>query len=152
MSCSASAFADTASLCGFGAYGGEPQEGNALYKQRKFDEALTKYEAAIEADPKEMAFHLNKAGGPPFSCSSFFLFFLPGLFLFCWFACPAVTIARPGRSTELLIFFFPACHRMCLLLHWSFRRPFPSILLFSSVSMCIRLPVGCKRSQPCIWR
>jgi len=36
-------------------------EGNALYKKKLFAEALVKYDEAIELDPKEMTFWLNKA-------------------------------------------------------------------------------------------
>jgi stress-induced-phosphoprotein 1 len=37
------------------------QEGNALYSKKEFDAALAKYDEAIEIDPTEMSFHLNKA-------------------------------------------------------------------------------------------
>jgi len=36
-------------------------EGNELYKKRKFQDALGKYEEAIDMDPTDMSFHLNKA-------------------------------------------------------------------------------------------
>jgi len=39
----------------------EKTKGNELYKQKKFDEALVLYEKAIELDPKEMVYLLNKA-------------------------------------------------------------------------------------------
>jgi stress-induced-phosphoprotein 1 len=37
------------------------EEGNALYKTKKFEEALAAYDAAIEIDPTNMAFYSNKA-------------------------------------------------------------------------------------------
>jgi len=36
-------------------------EGNDLYKKRSFQDALGKYDEAIELDPTDMSFHLNKA-------------------------------------------------------------------------------------------
>jgi stress-induced-phosphoprotein 1 len=36
------------------------EEGNALYKQRKFDEALEKYQAAFELEPNNTTFLLNQ--------------------------------------------------------------------------------------------
>ncbi|GIY39792.1 hypothetical protein CDAR_3251 [Caerostris darwini] len=39
----------------------EKDKGNELYKARKFDEALTHYDKAIELDPTEMTFLTNKA-------------------------------------------------------------------------------------------
>ena len=36
-------------------------EGNELYKAKKFEEALAKYDQAIELDPTNMAFYSNKA-------------------------------------------------------------------------------------------
>ena len=40
----------------------EKEKGNELYKQKKFEEALTHYDKAIELDPTEMLFLTNKAG------------------------------------------------------------------------------------------
>lgn len=40
----------------------EKEKGNELYKQKKFEEALTHYDKAIELDPSEMLFLTNKAG------------------------------------------------------------------------------------------
>lgn len=37
------------------------EEGNDLYKNKKFAEAITAYDEAIELDPKNMTFHSNKA-------------------------------------------------------------------------------------------
>jgi tetratricopeptide (TPR) repeat protein len=39
----------------------EKEEGNRLYKQKKLPEALTHYQRAIELDPAELTFYLNKA-------------------------------------------------------------------------------------------
>eukprot|EP00924_Labyrinthula_sp_SR-Ha-C_P010691 snap_masked-scaffold_49-processed-gene-1.74-mRNA-1 protein AED:0.02 eAED:0.02 QI:0/-1/0/1/-1/1/1/0/584 len=36
-------------------------EGNKLYKEKKFDEAVSKYDEAIQLNPKEMSFYTNKA-------------------------------------------------------------------------------------------
>lgn len=38
------------------------EEGNALYKAHKFDEAIAAYNRAIELDPSEMSFITNRAG------------------------------------------------------------------------------------------
>lgn len=37
------------------------EQGNELYKQRKFDEALNAYSKAIELDPNDITFYTNKA-------------------------------------------------------------------------------------------
>ncbi|XP_074599947.1 stress-induced-phosphoprotein 1-like [Brevipalpus obovatus] len=37
------------------------EDGNSLYKQKKFEEALAKYDEAIALDPTDLTFHLNKA-------------------------------------------------------------------------------------------
>lgn len=39
----------------------EKELGNAAYKQKKFDVAISHYDKAIELDPKEMSFLNNKA-------------------------------------------------------------------------------------------
>lgn len=42
----------------------EKAKGNEAYKARRFEEALTHYDAAVQLDDSDISFLTNKCGGP----------------------------------------------------------------------------------------